>query len=234
MTRECYRTPAGTINRSPTRLAWALGALGAWAFLAAGVVAQEPAPAGAEPTILATAATFLRAHPSAAGPITLVRHEHAYARTTTERGTLQLTAGGARLTLDDAEVAITPGQIEAFDGAATPPRVIVQRGETVLARYAALLAGDDPALLFSERVIARDARLASVELLPRAAWLGLERVVLRVVLEGADTGRIERALWLDGLGNWQRLDLERLRHPTLIDPRSLLLSPHPGARRVEI
>lgn len=233
MTRECYRTVAGPINRSPGLVSGGLIALAFIVLTRASALGQH-APPSPETSVIARVTAHLRAFPHASGPVTLVRHEHAYARTTTERGTLVLGPSGAHLTLDHAEIAITPALIEAFDEGTSPARVLVQRGETVLARYAAMIAGDDPALLFTERVIARAGSVARVELVPRTAWIGLERVVLRVVDEGRDQARIERALWLDGLGNWQRLDLERLTHPAQIDPRALLLSPHPGARRIEI
>lgn len=232
MTTERYNPAPFAINRPPGRLGGGLCAVAATLAIGAGVAAQERQDG--EPSALSLVALHLRAHPNASGPVTLVRHEHAHARTTTEQATLALGVAGARFTLDDAELALTPTQLEGFDGAVSPPRVLVQRGETPLARYAALVAGEDPALLFSERVLARDADHVRVELVPRTAWLGLERVVLRIDATGADRGRIERALWLDGLGNWQRLDLEQLQYPARIEPSAFSLSPHPGARRIEI
>ena len=232
MTRECYRTLTGAINSSPGLLGGVLAALAIGLFASVIGVAQDAAPA--PDAWLSVLSVHARAHPHAMGPVTLVRHEHAHGRTTTERGTLHLDPTGARLTLDRAELALTPTQIEAFDGDATPPRVLLQRGETPLARYAAWIGGEDLGAMFSERVLSREGGRVRLELLPRVAWLGLERVVVRALDEGADRGRIERVLWLDGLGNWQRLDVEQLRYPARIDPRMLLLSPHPGARRIEI
>ncbi|MBX7191792.1 MAG: hypothetical protein K1X94_07030 [Sandaracinaceae bacterium] len=164
-----------------------------------------------------------------------MRHERAHGRTSTERGQLRISVDGARLVLGaGTEIAMTRDAIESFDASTTPPLLLVLRGETPLARYASIVEGQDPSPLFAERVIDRRDGRVSLELVPRAPWLGLERAVLRIVDEGPDAGRIERCLWLDGLGNWQRLDLEGLRHPTRLEATTLQLSPHPDARRVEL
>lgn len=229
MTEECYTSVTRAINAGR----WACFAV-LFLSLAALVRAEEPAVATPPTSPLSLAAAHVRAHPNASGPVVLTRHVHAHDRTTSERGTLHLAPAGARLSLGTLEIAMSPDAIESFDGAADPPRILVLRGESPLSRYAAIVAGEDPSATFHERELARDATHVRVELVPAAAWLGLERAVLRIVLTGPDAGRIDRCLWLDGLGNWHRLDLDAVTHPAQLDPRRLLLSPHPGVRRVEI
>ncbi len=185
--------------------------------------------------ILTLLARYARAHPSATGPVTLERHDHAYARTVVERGTLHLTRDGARLTIEGGvELALRADGFEALDPTTSPPLLLVSHAETPFAAYRAILDGADPSALFDARTLDDRGARAVVELVPRAPFGALERIVLRVHTEGADAGRIERALALELGGDLHRIDLERLRHPARIDPSALILSPRPDARRVEL
>lgn len=197
-----------------------------------GVIAgQQPAT----PSVLVLLAAHARAHPHAVGAVTLVRYEHAHDRTTTEHGTLRLTAEGALLRLGEhTEILVRADGIESLDASSSPPILLVASGETPWARYARLLAGEEPSTWLGERILARRDGRIDVEIVPLTSWTGLERAVLRVVEQGPDAGRIERVLWLDGLGNWQRLGLEQLRYPARLDVATLALTPRADARRVEL
>jgi hypothetical protein len=240
MMRRWYRTVTRPINRGPTA-SICLGFLAiAGAVVPAGGRGQGLAVEPFAASTVGLVADFARAHPSASGPLTIVRHVHAHARTTTERGTLRLGREGALLRLGErgapsTEMSIRADVIEAFDAAVSPAMVLVARGETPLARYAAVLGGEDASVLFRERVLETRAGHVRAELVPTTPWLGVERLVIDVVADGAERGRVERCLWLDGSGNWQRFDLEGLRYSNAaLEPSTLVLSAHPGARRVEL
>jgi hypothetical protein len=166
-----------------------------------------------------------------------VRHVRAHARTTIERGTLRFGRGGAlvRLGSGTTEMSIRPDVIETFDGGVAPTLLLVARGETPFGRYAEVLDGEDPSALFRERRLASRPGHLRAELVPSAPWIGVERLVIDVLDEGPERGRVERCLWLDGAGNWQRFDLEGLRYSSgALDAATLGLSAHPGARRIEL
>lgn len=241
MMRRWYRTVTSPINRGPSAtfcLAFLLAI--AVGVPVGGRAQRAPAPAHA-PSIVERIAEFARSHPSASGPLTIVRHVRAHAHTETERGTLRLGREGALLRLGapgsapTTEMSIRADVIEVFDGAVTPALVLVARGETPIARYAAILGGEDPTVSFRERLLETTRGHARVELVPATPWQGVERLVLDVLDEGPERGRVLRGLCLDGLGNWQRFDLEGLRYSSgAVDPATLALSAHPGARRVEL
>jgi len=241
MIRRSYKTDTRRINawsNSPRSLRFFSGAALVGAVLALLVCVRgrglaQSSDDGSD--VLALIAAHARAHPAMRGPIVLTRHERAYDRTTREEGTLALDPTGALVTIGQhADISIRVDAIEAFDGTSGRPVVLTIRDETPLAHYARVVAGEDPATLFATRVLEREASRVTIELLPRAAWLGLERVIVRVRSAGADRGRLERVLWLDGLGNWQRIELERVTYPARLDPSLLAPPPHPGARPVEL
>lgn len=241
MMKRWYRTVTRPINRG-ARASVCLAFLGclAVAVPADGRAQRQGAEAG-DASILTLVTDFARAHPSATGPLTIVRHVRAHARTTTEHGTLRLGRDGVLVRLGGSpgaphtEMSIRADVIEAFDGAVSPALVLVARGETPLARYAAVLGGEEPSASFHERVLAARAGHVQAELVPRTPWLGVERLVIDVLDEGPERGRVQRCLWLDGTGNWQRFDLEGLRYSGVaLDPATLGLSAHPGARRLEL
>ena len=238
MMRRWYRSVTSPINRGARR-SFCLGFLCLGALLApVGGPPRRARAQSAEPLVVQRIAEFARAHPTASGPVTFVRHVRAHARTTTEHGTLRFGREGLLVRLGAptrTEMTIRADSIEAFDGDVTPPLLLVARGETLLARYASVLAGEDPSTLFRERHLETRAGRVRVELVPSTAWLGVERLVVDVLDEGPERGRVQRCLWLDGIGNWQRFDLEALRYSsTALDPATLALSPHPGARRCEL
>lgn len=237
MIRRSYKTDTRVINggaKRPRSLGFFCIA-GALALLVGPLAAGRAQSSGDGADVLALVVEHLRAHPAARGAIIVTRHERAHGRTTREVGTLALDPTGARVILGgSAELTIRPDAIEAYDGAVSPPLVLVLAGETPLARYTAMVAGEDPATLFATRVLRRDDARATLELVPRTSWVGLERAVATVRLDGAARGRIERVLWIDGAGNWQRIELERVSYPARLDPSALAAPAHPGARRVEL
>ncbi len=233
MMAECYLPATAGINRQPRWLFPVLLLLGAALCL--------PAPSGAQELgVLEAVVAFVRAHPSASGRVTLVRYIHAHGRTTSEPGFLRVSASGALLRLGAPEtprfeMSIRPDRIETFDAGVSPPLVLIARGETPLARLAAVAAGEAPSVHLRERILERARGHVRAEVVPSAPWPGLERLVVDVLDEGPERGRVVRCLWLDGLGNWQRLDLEGLRFAgAAASPAGLDLSPHPEARRVEL
>lgn len=154
-----------------------------------------------------------------------------------ERARVAIAPSGARIVLLDAstEIAIDARHVEVFDGSSGAGMVVVQPlSASPVAAYAAIAAGSGLDALFAARLIERTHGRAVLELVPRTPWIGLERIIVRVVDEGASRGRIERALWLDGRGGWQRADLEALTYPSTLEARSIAPSPHPGARRLEL
>ncbi len=241
MMPRSYKTDTGRINarpKTPRSLRFCAGTVFVGVILALLVTVRgqglaQSADDGSD--VLALVAQHARAHAAVRGPMVLTRYERAYDRTTREEGTVALDATGALVTIGQhADISIRSDAIEAFDDATGRPVVLAVRDETPLAHYARIVAGEDPATLFSTRVLEREGSRVTIELLPRVAWLGLERMIVRVRSTGADRGRVERVLWLDGIGNWQRLELERVTYPARLDPSLLVPPQHPGARRVEL
>ncbi|GAB4204033.1 MAG: hypothetical protein OHK0013_18650 [Sandaracinaceae bacterium] len=246
MTRRCYPSANEGINRASgapgrvvVRRAAMRGLAALVAVVAPHVAAQEgPFHGGREDglQVLVWMQEHARAHPYADGPVTITRHDRAFARTVQERGRLVLAPTGLRATLDapsHLELVAQADRIALYDG---PSRALLDVAEpTPLVGYAELLAGSDLTARFHARVLRDDVGSVALELLPRGAlsWLDVDRVVVRVDAEGTDRGRIQRALVTWPTGDWLRIDLDALDYPASVDPRALALPPHPEATRIE-
>lgn len=211
-----------------TRLVLAVLVGGAWSLRSAAQGAPERAEG-----ILALVVDHLRAHPFVRGPIVLTRYERALGRTTWERGTLAMAPTGFRSTIGHVEVRAERDVLEVLDGTVRPASLLILGGRTLLALYGDVVDGADIASLAAIRLLRAAPSRAVVEIVPRAPWPGIERLVAEVDLSSAP-GRVTRALWLDGLGNWVRVDLRAVSYPTGIEASAFSPLERRGAVRVEL
>lgn len=169
--------------------------------------AQEPATPSEEAALLARIDAAIQAHPALDGPVHWALGTGDLERL--EHGRLAIDASALALHASDGAVFfVAADHISMLDPLPAPGSFLRRAMRTPMTDYAAIARGDTTmSALFLPRIIARESNADVLELLPRAAWPMVERIVVRV---SAATNHIERAVYFDGLGGHGRIDLSAL------------------------
>ena len=205
------------------------------AVCAAGVRGQE-APTVASPldadeaALLGLIHAAIRTRPALEGPVRW--SVGASQQEQASHGRVSLDASALLLRAENgAELFAAADSVMVFDPVPTPGSLLRRTIRTPIADYAALVRDETTlSALFIPRILRRVSGAADLELLPRAPWWMVERIVVRVNT-ASHPGQLERALTMDGLGGHFRINLSELSATRR--PMPLSAPPHPGARTLE-